>query len=278
MFAAAVFAIVASHSPHLQAADTESEVTDDAADAPDDGEDAATEGDAPDRPAINGEIPTGGGWAVTAAGFTELPLQLGAELTVDAPGPLRLRGGLGYLPNGYMQVANQMLVGAFDNYTEADAALVESTIGNSLLWQLGGGFVTGDNQGFFLLAGYTAATFAGTAASGDLIERSTEREIPQRIKNRYADREFQISSTLHQVDLEIGVEWKFDHLSLRSGIGWSWTFAANTTVDAQFGQDDDRTRQTLDEIESDVETHLDDTYRRHIHPPYLSAGVGVSFY
>lgn len=275
---AAALLLVTWPAPPARAAESDPEVADEADGASENEETDATDDAPSEGSATDGEVPTGDGWAVTAGAFTEAPLQLGAELYIDAPGPLRLRGGIGYLPSGYMQAANAILVGAFDEYSEDDAALVESTIGNSLLWQVGGGFVTGDNQGFYLLAGYTAATFAGTAASGDLVERATDREIPDRVKNRYGDREFDVDSTLHQLDLELGVEWKFDHLSLRSGIGWSWTFASSATVRAKFGEDDERVRQALDEIENEAESHLNDTYRSYIHPPYLTVGMGFSFH
>ena len=217
-------------------------------------------------------------WALTASGFTEVPLQIGGELQIDPPGHLRLRGGIGYLPSTYMTVANELLVGAFDEYTDEDAALVESTVGNSLLWQAGIGFVTGDNEGFYMTAGYAAATFAGTAASGELLESSTDQEIPDRVKNRYPNREFDIGSTLHQLDLEMGVEWKFNHLSLRSGLGWSFTFASTADVEAQFGDDRARIQEQLDEIEREAEKDLNETYRSYVHPPYLSVGLGFAFH
>ena len=235
-----------------------------------------------DEPSDEGETPEPGQsssqWALTASGFTEVPLQLGGELQIDAPGHLRLRGGIGYLPSSYMTVANELLVGAFDEYTEEDAALVESTVGNSLLWQAGIGFVTGDNEGFYMTAGYAAATFGGTAASGALVESSTDQEIPDRVKNRYPNREFDIGSTLHQLDLEFGVEWKFNHLSLRSGLGWSFTFASTADVEAQFGDDRARIQEQLDEIERQAEKDLNETYRSYVHPPYLSVGLGFAFH
>ncbi|MFB6351862.1 MAG: hypothetical protein ABEN55_12605, partial [Bradymonadaceae bacterium] len=207
----------------------------------------------------------------------DVPLQLGGELYVDATGPLRVRGGIGYLPGAYMRAANEILVGAFPRYTEDDADLVDSTVGNSLLWQIAAGFVTGDNEGIYVTAGYTAATFAGAVASGELIARATDRDIPDRLKNRYGDREFDIDSTLHQADIEIGVEWKFNHLSLRSGIGWAWTFASSATVRAKFGDDNQKAQETLDKIESEAESHLNNTYRSYVHPPYLSVGMGFAF-
>lgn len=218
-----------------------------------------------------------GKWAVTLAGFTDIPLQVGAVAQIDPPGALRLRGGIGYLPGGYVKAANGILVGAFKGYTEEDAELVESTVTDSLLWQVSAGLVTGQNQGFYLQGGYAVATFAGTAASGDLIEQSSGREIPARAKNRYDSRDFDVGSTLHQADVEMGFEAKFSQFSFQIGLGWAFTIASSATVEAQFGDDVPVLRDALDEVERDAEKDLKETYRKYVHPPYLSVGFGLVF-
>lgn len=217
-------------------------------------------------------------WAVTAEVFTEIPFQLGGAAIVDTPAPVQLRGGIGYLPGPYMRTANDFLVGAFDGYGREDAKLVESTVKNSLLWQLGAGIVSGDNQGVYFAVGYTAATFGGTAASATLIEQATGEELPDRVKEREDSLDFDVRASLHQLDLELGLLWKFSHVSLRTGLGWSWTFASVANVDAQFDGDDERVDEVLEEIERRAEAHLDDTYRSYVHPPYLSIGIGFAAY
>lgn len=242
-------------------------------------EETEPEGAEPEVPESTGApIESEKKWAVTAEAFTEIPFQLGGAAIVDTPAPVQLRGGIGYLPGPYMRTANDFLVGAFDGYSREDAKLVESTVKDSLLWQLGVGIVSGDNQGVYFAVGYTAATFGGTAASATLIEQATGEELPDRVKEREDSLDFDVRASLHQLDLEFGLLWKFSHVSLRTGLGWSWSFASAANVDAQFDGDAERVEEVLEAIERRAEAHLDDTYRSYVHPPYLSIGVGFAAY
>lgn len=218
-------------------------------------------------------------WALTVEGFTEIPFQVGLAGVIETASPFRVRGGFGYLPGPYVRAVNDVLVGMSGGYSQQDADLVESVVKDTMMWQIGGGLITGRNRGFYVNGGYSLVTFGGTATGSDILAAAAGAEIPQRVRDEYGTFDLEIDTTLHQVDAELGVVWKLGgHIQLRTGLGWSFTFASSANIEASVNANDQRVQQGIDALEQTAESYLNQTYRSYLHPPYLSLGFGFSLH
>ena len=90
--------------------------------------------------------------------------------------------------------------------------------------------------------------------------------------------DFEVASVLHMVDIELG--WRFalsKVLSLRVALGWSYTFAASTTVGTNFSPVSSEGQAALTELEEFAIDFLNDTYTSFVHPPAVTAAFGYRF-
>lgn len=237
------------------------------------------EDDVPSAKVGGGENKPDKTWALTVEGFTEIPFQIGLAGVIETAGPFRVRGGFGYLPSPFVRTANDVLVGMSGGYSQEDADLVESIVGDTMMWQVGGGLITGRNRGFYVNGGYSLVTFGGTATGSDILAATSDTQIPQRVRDEYGTFDLEIDSTLHQFDAELGVVWKLGgHIQLRTGLGWSFTFASSANVEASVDSANQQVQQGIDSLEQSAESYLNQTFRSYVHPPYLSLGFGFSLH
>lgn len=164
------------------------------------------------------------GWRVGLG--TDLPLDVGAWLRYEGPQRVRLSVGLGVMPELYArQIADrQVSAGTWNKET---GELVTQTLRSSLALHAHAGWRPLAAYGLYGAAGYRLFTFSGTATRGALLGAALGRSVPL---SSYSG-DYQIASSVHLLDLEIGWEWRLTprwraHLA----VGRTTAMAATATV------------------------------------------------
>lgn len=228
---------------------------------------AADPAEAPAAPAARADA-----WRLQASAATDVPLDLGARLAVEAPFRMRLSTTLGYLPSFYSQTMNALLVkeGA---YGQSTADLIEAALHSSLVWRTHAGVRPFPKLGLYLDVGYGLVALGGSATGGQLISDITGLALPPAPPGQPL--QFDVRSTLHMVDVEVGYEVSaWDHLHLRLALGGAFTFAASTTVTPKNAVVD---TVVLDAFCAQTAGYLNGTYTRYVHTPVVSASAGYAF-
>jgi hypothetical protein len=203
---------------------------------------------------------------------TDLPISVGGTASLQVPYGIRVSTGLGTLPAGYVTIINEVVT-SLDGYNDATADLVEQTLQNSLVWRTHIGWIA--DFGLYIDAGYTLATLGGGSSVEEIIVGIVGREPP----SRGAEREYDIESTLHMLDVEIG--WKgvfWDAFVVRAALGFSGTIASKTTVQQRFSVNGPVVQRGIDEFEGFVEKYLDDTYQTYVFTPVFTVSLGYRIF
>jgi hypothetical protein len=231
----------------------------------------ALAGDAPDTPAAPPRDAQP--WSFQATAATDVPLDVGARVSLETPFRMRVSTGVGVLPSAYVQTMNALLVkeGAYD---QATADLIEAALHSSLVWRTHVGVRPFPKLGLYLDVGYGLVALGGSATGGQLISAMTGVAVPQQPPGGQP-LQFDVRSTLHMVDVEVGYELRLvEHLHLRLALGGAFTFAASTSVAPKNAVVD---TFVLDQFSARAADYLDGTYTHYVHTPVVSASAGYAF-
>jgi hypothetical protein len=162
---------------------------------------------------------------------TEFPISMGGYLGVELPGRLLLQAGAGVMPSPYTSAVNGVLsgVGVYDK-TVGD--LIQSSISNSFVLRLSGGWRPFPDHGLEILAGYTLMTLGGSTTEGDVINAAlAEAGSSQRVQAG-SGMTIPLSATLHNVHVTLGWRWLLagDHVVIRASLSYLQCLAANVGV------------------------------------------------
>lgn len=201
---------------------------------------------------------------------TELPLSLGASMVMTYPNGLRLSTGLGYLPNTYVEVINEVVQSFPYSYDDATGDLIEETLKDSLIWRLHAGWQS--TSGVYVETGYRLTALGGGTSSEALLAGITDWEMTGEFNGSSG---YNVSSTLHMVDIEIG--WSTiidDRWTFRTALGAAATVAASTAVSAQTTPTGRARQRFVREFESFSEHYLVDTYTEYVFTPVITVVFG----
>jgi len=212
---------------------------------------------------------------------SDFPVHLGGHVTVEMPKGLQVSTAIGQMPGFFVDVINSTAL-AFDAYGEDTASLVRASLRDSLVWRLHIGLRPLEDQGLYVEVGYGLVTL-GSFVRGDNIVTVLEDEDREQMTLAYPSFEadmalgrYDVLSTLHMFDVELGWRWVLDSgWSFRVAFGLAATVYGHTTVDPV-------STVLPDEVDSVVtrgtQQHLDTIYRKHVHTPVFSLGVGHRFF
>ena len=201
---------------------------------------------------------------------TELPLALGGKLTARWVNGLRASTGLGYLPRSYVALINEVVQQFPYSYDAATGDLIEETLQNSLIWHLHLGWQS--NFGLYVDAGYRLAALGGGTSTEALLVAITDW---QGGSQNSPSANYDVSSTLHMADLEVG--WGVDideRWSFRTALGIAATLAASATVGATDAPTGPARQRFVTEFESFSERYLVNTYTEYVFTPVISIALG----
>lgn len=206
---------------------------------------------------------------------TDVPLLIGGGLQFEFPGRIRGSVSVGSLPLGYIRAGNWVSTGMFEEYNDNQATLVEDSVQSSLVWRFHGGMRPMKDLGLYIDGGYTLATLGGRSTSGETIDELVEADIPMSVQESF---DVDATSTLHMLDLEVGWEFFRETLwNVRAGIGWSFTVAAEASLESRYEGQGEQEQAAIDALERQGEDHLVESYKKYVHPPYLTLSVGFGF-
>ena len=200
------------------------------------------------------------------AAATSVPLSIGAEVTVELPLGLLLRGHVGFVPEPYVDLLNGVLEG-IGGYDEAVARLVDRAGANALVLRASAGIRPVLGYGFEIVAGYSHVS-ASTRVSATDFEAATGQPMLWPGLNDVG-----IASELHLLHVQVGwtgLAW--DHLAIRVLLGWAHTLSASTDVDVPSALRA-RSPATFADIEGDIE----DALTSYGFTPELSLAIGYRF-
>jgi len=213
-----------------------------------------------------------GEWTVTGETLTDVPIQVGGRLNLQGPLGLQASTSLGVLPGPYVDLINVIVVAA-GGYDRQTADLVKSSLRNSLIWRLHLGWKPWAEHGFYFEVGYTLAALGGGLEGEQLITLSTGVEPP--ITDPTSGREYEVSSMLHLIDLELGWRWLlWRGLTIRLAAGFAGTLGAQTTVSPNYRP---VAHQAVERFCQASATYLDDIYTSYVFTPVFSVAAGWSF-
>jgi len=208
-------------------------------------------------------------WRLALGAGTDLPISVGGRLELETPSRFRLSTSLGFLPGAYVDAINETVVG-LGGYDQETADLVKDALKSSLIWRTHLGYRVW--RGLYLEAGYGLVTLGGSAVGGELFSAVTGETVPP---GAGADRPFDLRSTLHMADVEVGWNFALSRLGLRVAIGGAFTFAASTHVSAGYTP---LSPQLAEEFARAAEAYLDDVYTSYVFTPVLSVSASYALF
>jgi len=212
-------------------------------------------------------------WHVAAGAGTDFPLALGARADVEAPFRLRASTSIGVLPGPYVDAINGFVV-AIGGYDQSTADLVKAALSASLVWRTHLGYRPFEHLGLYGEAGYGLVALGGSASASEVVAAATGREVPP--GEATGSRAFDITSTLHMVDVELGWELALhERLRLRTAIGGAFTVASSTRIEPTYTP---RSPRAVSELARAGEAYLDDTYTSYVMSPVASVSLSYVFF
>ena len=221
--------------------------------------------------------------------LTDAPLHIGVGALFEGPKGLRVSTSLGWMPNAYVQGANDIVRVFVPTYTEETAKLVEDTIQNSLVWRIHGGWRPFSSMGFYTHVGYTFVGLGGGSTARSLLEGITGQSFdssPMRGRANTEGESVAISAeaSLHLFDIELGWEWSLSgkesqsgEWTLRTALGWSYTFTSTAQLNSEVDETQPGLNAFFNGLESAGELYLLDTFESYIHPPSLTVALGYQW-
>lgn len=212
-------------------------------------------------------------WHLSLEGKTDVPLHIGTQVVLEMPFGIRLSTALGVLPSFYLNMVNSVMVST-GVYNSATGQLLKNTLSSGLVWRIHLGWRPVRSSGFYFEVGYGLITLRGRPGTKEVI-KSAVTELPDRFLQTLGE-SWEIDSTLHMLDLELGWRWLVwkDRLVIRLSLGFAGTFSAfSSAKPAGFIQ------QSNPEIFGGIiERALNKIYQSYIFTPTVGFGVGYRFF
>ncbi len=212
-------------------------------------------------------------WHADLEGLTDIPVQVGARISALLPFGIRASTSLGVFPAGYAELINHLAT-ATGLYGEKTADLILTVLTNSLVWRTHLGWQPFSGRGPYVDLGYGLVVLGGALGSEVVLSEITK--LPSPPSGLFSDHNYQISSTLHMLDIEVG--WSFlvgQGWVIRTGLGFTATVAARTQIEPDFVP---ILSSPVEEFCRDEEKSLNEIYRTHVLMPTLTLAVGYRFY
>lgn len=208
---------------------------------------------------------------------TNAPVDIGGRLTLELPGRFRIMAGVGVMPSFYSSLINQIAVRAM-LYDQTVAAILKTTLDNSLVWRIHGEWRAIPSAGFFIGFGYSQALLGGTVNGASIAGMSASLNVPASVLSGV---NYQINSTLHMLSGEVGYEFSFfaNVMTLRLALGFTGTIASKTNVQAQVAAGvPAQVAAAAVQAGAQAAAIFDTMYRDSVFSPTLSIGVGFKLF
>ena len=103
---------------------------------------------------------------------TDVPVLVGASLTLETPGRARARLTGGFMPGPYVDLTNAAMTG-FDIYSDTVAEIIDRALNRSAVIRLEGGYRPLPKRGLTVSGGYQLLTLGGDTADLSVFGEAT---------------------------------------------------------------------------------------------------------
>lgn len=217
--------------------------------------------------------------ALTPEIGTELPLAIDIGLRAELPLGLRFRLGAGYLPAGYVRLANGFATAAWPTYYDEETAnLVENALQSSVLVRARVDWRPLERSGFVFGAGVSFASLGGDATTAEVMEGLTGITA----RDGAAGEQKDITIDTRTVFVDVGIGWEFAPFKedsplravrIRPTIGWGFAVWSRSDLEPDWAVAPED-QQRIDRLEAASELYLDDIITTYVHPPLIGVQVG----
>jgi len=170
-------------------------------------------------------------WHLGLEGFTDFPLQVGAQIWAELPGRIRLSTSFGEMPDAYVDLINTIAThaGAYDQNT---AEFISEALDGAFTWRLHVGWRPLRRRGLYFEAGYGLMTVHANIGLAGIIAKATGLTPPS---NTDLGLGYKIDTVVHTVGGEVGWMWRpWRDLTLRVAVGIAATVSANVHLEPNF--------------------------------------------
>jgi hypothetical protein len=220
-----------------------------------------TDSPTPDRARDDRDISEN--WMLSAEGVTHAPIDIGFQAGIEFPFGLRLFGGYGWVPSGYLDLIVDAASARSDS-TGADQ-VIESAYDSGTAWRIQTGIRPTKKLGLYLDAGYSQVRLTGGLAAEEI---ATAAGVPPGLVTGDT---YSVESTIHMWLVEIGWQATIaDHLVLGVGAGVMGTIDSSTDATPSFAGTSAQER-AISEVASEV---LDQQIESYGFVPTLTLRLG----
>ena len=201
---------------------------------------------------------------------TEFPIEVGATVPAELPYRLRLDAGVGWMPEPYVEVVNDIVI-ELGGWDEPTGDLITSVLKDSLVLDFRAGWRPFPKEGFFFMGGASYVTLGAAATTEELLVALTGAELPR--NGVFLDnRGYVATSSLTMLSVEFG--WDIvvkDHWVIRPSLGGRFTVNATASMEPDFDARADELYETLGD---EAEAWLIENEEAWVHAPYVGVKVG----
>ncbi len=199
-------------------------------------------------------------WMLSLDAVTHAPLDIGFQLGFEG-GPVRLSGGYGRVPGGYLGLVTHA-AGTASGADPLATALITHGFQGGYTWRVQGGIRPFPKLGLYLDAGYTRV-----ALSGSLDSNAVPAAAALGVQGGY-----DVNAALDMWLIELGYQLHLgDRVVVALGAGVMGTFAAHTTVTRRSGS------KHLPAVDPSTPSSVDSLLEKHGYLPTLTLRVGLDF-
>lgn len=200
--------------------------------------------------------------------LTDVPLGIGLGVGSEMGPRVRLGVSFAWIPRAYVDLADAVAreVGGYD---DATSAVIRASTEDAFALRAHLGMRPFEELGLYFDAKWSLLLLSGTADASDFAEIVNASTQEAQVG------EWDISTVAQQLGVEIG--WQFalpEQLSLRIGVGMSFTVAADVGVEAR----DPVFPRLASAAAVRGEEELRDAYTENVHLPVLSVAVGYALF
>jgi hypothetical protein len=201
---------------------------------------------------------------------TQLPLSLGADLSIELPFRILLQGGIGWMPPAYGSIIGGMMEG-FGAYDTTVAAIVEDGFEDALVGRVSGGWRPFPDHGFEIIAGYTHVRVSGKVTP-ETVAAVAGGELGAAVEAQQLTQDIELTSALHNFHVGLGWRWVIlEHLVIRATLGYTQTVGSSSSVEVP-------ERPDLGTLATPtVDAELNDVYTTYAKLPLFGLSAGYRF-
>lgn len=210
---------------------------------------------------------------------TDFPISVGLETTAELPSRLRGKVGVGFYPQPYLDLLNNLAVSA-EWWDESTATLIDAALSGAVVTGASVGWRPWEHRRFSFGAGYQLIALGGGLTDEQALQAVTGIEVETTSEQSM---EATVAAQLHQVTLEASWQWQIrDRLVLSAQVGGLSTLYSNTGVDVILGGPsgpaDDLTEAAISDLEIYGEDYLDDIFQTWVHTGTIGIYAGYRFF